>query len=163
MNKKGLSILLGLMLLTVLLISNLAFSDTAISDPVEFQSKMMKSVAGQVKSAADLTVTEDNRAILAALLTLEFQVQQPDNTIDLTLPMYVTRSGDMAAAVFAVSNGYAMVVFQKQPLSTTYCILYDKDPKLVKASLEMISDDVWEVNFQKYTEKLSALVAQISK
>ena len=63
------------------------------STPVQFDSKLMVSVSDQIQEATDLTLTDDSRAVLAALLTLEYQVQEPDIKIDFTSPIFVSKSG----------------------------------------------------------------------
>ena len=129
--------------------------------PIQFDSKMMPSVSSQIREATDLTSTEDSRAVLAALLTLEFQVQEPDCKIDFTSPIYVSKSGTMAAVSFNTTNGYVLVIYQTNPLTTYYSFADSSDPTVAQAALEMSSDDVWKVGYNLYLEKLTALVQQI--
>ena len=60
---------------------------------VTFNPKMMKSVSSQISEATDFTINVNNRAILAALLTLEYQYQCPNKIIDFTKPILVSKSG----------------------------------------------------------------------
>lgn len=133
----------------------------AQSDLIQFTSVMMKSVSSQINEATDLTTTTDNRAVLAALLTLEFKNQKPKDTIDFTSPIYVSTSGTIAAVSFNTSKGYVIVMYQMHPLSTLYGYCETKDPQMEKAILEMSSDRVWEVSFDLYLEKLNILVQQL--
>ena len=128
---------------------------------IVFKSKMMRSVSSQINSATDLTTTGTNRAVLAALLTLEFAAQRPDCTIDYTKPIYVGKSGTMASVMFCTSKGYVLVIYQMNPLSTSYGIVNEKNAAVAKASLALVSDDVWEVPLDLYTEKLTLLVDQL--
>ena len=133
----------------------------AQSDLIRFNSVMMKSVSSQLNEATDLTTTKENRAVLAALLVLEFQNQKPNDTFDYTSPIYVSKSGTIAAVSFNTSKGYVMVMYQMHPMTTHYAYCDTKNPQLVKATLEMISDRVWEVSLDLFIEKLSILVQQL--
>lgn len=130
--------------------------------PVQFDSKMMESVSSQIQEATDLTITEDSRAVLAALLTLEYQVQEPEIKIDFTSPIFVSKSGTMAAVSFNTMEGYVLVIYQMNPLTTYYSFADSSDSQIAKAALEMSSDEVWEVPYDLYLEKLTAIVQQIS-
>ena len=55
-----------------------------------------------------------------------------------------------------------MVIYQMHPLSTSYCYLGDDDAALAKAALELVSDNVWVVPLNEYTEKLQLLIEEIS-
>jgi len=154
--KKGISYLL--IVLSILLMIQPAFSEDA---PIQFDSKMMTSVSSQIQEATDLTLTEDNRAVLAALLTLEFQVQEPDVKIDFASPIYASKSGTMAAVSFNTTRGYVLVIYQMNPLTTYYSFADSSDSSIAQAALEMSSDEVWEVPYDLYLEKLTALVQQI--
>lgn len=153
--------------LMLLLALVLAFAPAAqaeegdISELVEFDSVMMESVSGQIRSAADMTLTEDNRAALAAMLSLEFVHQQPDFHIDYTLPIYVCKQGDMAAVAFGGDEDYVLVIYQSDPLSTGYAYLYGNDAAVVRAALEATNEDVWEVAIDDYNRLLAALVEQL--
>ena len=138
-------------------------SGNSIDNPIQFKSKMMVSVSSQIREATDLTLTEDNRAVLAALLTLEYQVQEPNNKIDFTSPIFVAKFGTMASASFNTTKGYAIVIYQMNPLTTYYSYADSSDSRVAKAALEMSSDKVWEVPYDIYLEKLTALVQQISQ
>ena len=128
---------------------------------VTFDNRMMKSVSSQIDEATDLTTTGNNRAILAALLTLEYQYQCPNNTIDYSKPILVSKSGTMAAVSFAIQGDYVMVIYQMHPLSTSYGYLGDDSAAMAKAALEMISDGVWTVPLDLYNTKLDLLIQQI--
>ena len=147
-----------LIILCMLLMIQPSFSENAL---IKFDSKMMSSVSSQINEATDLTLTEDYRAVLAALLTLEFQVQEPDIAIDFTSPIYASKSGTMAAVSFNTTRGYVLVIYQMNPLTTYYSFADSSDSAVAKAALEMSSDDVWEVSYQLYLEKLTLLVQQI--
>lgn len=138
-------------------------SVNSIDNPIQFDSKMMPSVSSQIKEATDFTITDDNRAILAALLTLEYQVQEPDNKIDFTSPLFVAKYGTMASVSFNTDKGYVLVIYQMNPLTTYYSCANSSDSRVAKAALEMSSDEVWEVPYDIYLEKLTALIQQISK
>ena len=155
--KKGISYLL-IILCGLLLLIQPSLGENAL---IQFDSKMMTSVSSQIQEATDLTLTEDNRAVLAALLTLEFQVQEPDVKIDFTSPIYASKSGTMAAVSFNTTKGYALVVYQMNPLTTYYSFADSSDSSIAQAALEMSSDKVWEVPYDLYLEKLTALVQQI--
>ena len=129
---------------------------------VTFNPKMMKSVSGQISEATDLTMTGNNRAILAALLTLEYQYQCPNKIIDFTKPILVSKSGTMAACAFAIQGDYVMAIFQMHPLGTSYGYLGDGNAPMAKAALEMISDDVWTVPLKEYNTKLELLIQQFN-
>ncbi len=152
-------VLFLLIISCLLLVAYPAFSENT---PVQFDSKLLESVSSQIQEATDLTLKEDTRAVLAALLTLEFQVQEPDIKIDFTSPIYVSKSGTMAAASFNTAKGYALVIYQMNPLTTYYSFADSSDSRIAKAALEMSSDEVWEVSYDLYLEKLTALVQQIT-
>lgn len=128
---------------------------------VSFDSKMMKSVSSQINEATDLTTSGNNRAVLAALLTLEYQYQCPNAKIDYTKPLLVSKSGTMAATAFAIQGDFVMVIYQMHPLSTSYCYLGDDNAEMAKAALEMVSENVWTVPLNEYNTKLSLLIQQI--
>ena len=142
----------------LLLMIHPSFSENT---PVQFDSKMMASVSSQIQEATDLTLTEDSRAVLAALLTLEFQVQEPDAQIDFESPIYVSKSGTMAAVSFNTLRGYVLVIYQMNPLTTYYSFADSSDSTFARAALEMSSDEVWDVSYDLYLEKLTAIVQQI--
>ena len=135
--------------------------DESVSDLQEFKSVMMKSVASQINQATDLTTTDNDRAILAALLTLEFANQQPDFKIDYSLPMYVCKTGTIASVAVGGEKDYAVILFQSKPLSTSYGLFHTTDYKKVKAALMMSSESVWQVDLGLYNEKLEALIGQL--
>lgn len=139
-----------------------AFAKAETSDLVEFKSKMMQSISDQIHSASDLTTSEDNRAILAALLSLEFANQRPDFTIDYLLPIYVCKQGDIAAVALGGEDDYALVIYQSDPLATCYGILKGNNPSTIQATLEVSNESVWKVSLDDYNEKLLALISQIS-
>ena len=126
-----------------------------------YEIKMMKSVSSQINQATDLTTTGSSRAVLAALLTLEYQYQCPSSKIDYTKPIFVSKSGTMAAVVFAVQDDYVMVIYQMHPLSTSYCYLGDNNATMAKTALEMVSESVWTVPLNEYNKKLELLIQQI--
>ncbi len=128
---------------------------------VTFSNKMMKSVSSQINEATDLTTTGNNRAVLAALLTLEYQYQCPNNKIDYTKPILVSKNGTMAAVSFAIQGDYVMVIYQMHPLSTSYGYLGNDNSTMAKAALEMISENVWIVPLNEYNTKLELLIQQI--
>ena len=132
------------------------------SDLINFDSKMMDSVSSQISEATDLTTSADNRAVLAALLTLEYQVQESANQIDFDSPIFVGKSGTIASVAFNSTKGYVVVIYQMNPLTTCYGYSNSEDSSLVKASLEIACDKVWTVSYEKYLEKLAALVEQIN-
>ena len=150
----------SLVLLSIFLIFSVVAS-ADVEKPIQFKSKMMDSVSSQLKEATDLTLTENNRAVLAALLTLEFQVQEPDIKIDFESPIYVGKSGTIASASFNTTKGYVLVLYQMHPLTTYYSFSDSKSSKMAEAALKMSSDDVWEVSYDLYLEKLTALVQQL--
>ena len=132
------------------------------SEPIQFESILLKSFASQIKEASDLTLTENNRAILAAAMTLEYQVQEPDSKVDLTTPIYAARSGTMASVSFNTDKGYVLIIFQMNPLTTYYGFANSSDPQMAYGALLMSSDEVWEVPFDLFYEKLKLLVDQIT-
>ncbi len=152
-----------LIMVTVLhLIPVSAFGENSVfSDMTEFRGKMMESVASQLSSAADLTSTSGNRAILAALLSLEFVTQCPDFSIDYSLPIYACVQGDIAAIALGGEEDYALVIFQMNPLSTSYGFLYGNNPATVKVALDAANESVWQVPIDEYNEKLALLVEQL--
>lgn len=131
------------------------------SDLTEFDSVMMPSVAEQISSAADLTDTDDNCAILAAILTLEYTNQQRNFTMDFTKPMYVCKQDDIASVAFSDGINYVIVIFQSKPLYTGYGILYDNDSATVKSTLELTNESVKQVSLTKYNEKMKILIDQL--
>lgn len=155
------------LLVIVCMFSNIFFlgrsnaEELFVGDLVEFNSKMMESVSSQISSATDLTTTSNNRAILAALLSLEFVYQRHDLEIDYSFPIYVGKSGTMASVMFCTESGYVLVIYQKAPLSTGYGISNIKDAYIAKKALEIASDSVWEVPLNLYNEKLALLVNQL--
>lgn len=136
-------------------------AEAETSELVEFKSKMMQSVSSQINSASDLTTTEGNRAVLAALLTLEFTYQRPDYTIDYTQPIYVCKQGNLASVAFGGSDGYVLVIYQSDPLSTSYGFFTGRQPAIIRATLAATSDSVWTVAIDDYNEKLAALIGQL--
>lgn len=146
--------------LAVLNVSSIS-AKAETSELVEFKSVMMESVSDQIHSASDLTTTENNRAILAALLTLEFAYQRPDYTIDYTQPIYVCKQGDLASVAFAGSDSYALVIYQSNPLSTSYGFFTGKQPSIIQATLTVTNESVWTVDIDDYNEKLVALIEQL--
>ena len=152
--------------LIILVVSTAMFTEAigeagGFSELTEFKGKMMESVASQINSATDLTTTSGNRAILAALLSLEFTTQQPNFTIDYTLPIFACKQGNIAAVAVGGEEDYALIIFQMNPLSTSYGYLYGNDPATVKAALEATNESVWQVPLDEYNEKLAALVDQL--
>ncbi len=131
------------------------------SELVEFKSVMMESVSSQIHSASDLTTTENNRAALAAMLSLEFVNQRPDFTIDYLLPIYVCKQGNIAAVAPGGNEDYVLVIYQSDPLSTSYGILKGNNPNTIQATLEETSESVWKVSIDDYNENLLALIGQI--
>lgn len=131
------------------------------SELVEFKSVMMESVSDQIHSASDLTATENNRAALAAMLSLEFANQRPDFTIDYLLPIYVCKQGDLAAVALGGEDDYALVIYQSDPLATCYGILKGDNPNTIQATLKATNESVWKVSIDDYNEKLLALIGQI--
>lgn len=135
---------------------------SSVSNLIQFNSKMMPSVSSQINEATDLTISESNRALLAALLTLEFQVQESNVEIDYQSPIYVAKYGTVVSASFNTSKGYVVVMYQMHPLTTYYSFSNSTDATIAKLALEMSSDSVWEVPFAMYYEMLAQLVNQIS-
>ena len=131
------------------------------SDLVEFRSTMMESVSSQINEATDLTITSDKRAILAALLSLEFVNQKTDFTIDYTLPIYACKQGKIASVAVGGEDNYALIIYQMNPLATSYGILYGNNPTVIRATLEATNESVWQVPINVYNEKLSELVSQL--
>lgn len=128
---------------------------------VEFESYMMESISSQINTAADLTITANNRAILAALLSLEFSMQKPDFTIDYSLPIYVCKQGNIAAVAIGGEDDYALIIYESKPLSTSYGMLYGNNPATVRTTLEISNESVWEVGLDEYNQKLAALIGQL--
>lgn len=155
--KKNISCFLIIVSVLLLLVQPALSENT----PIQFESKMMASISSQIREATDLTLSEDTRAVLAALLTLEFQTQEPDVKIDFTSPIYVSKSGTMAAVSFNTTKGYVLVIYQMNPLTTYYSFADSSDSTIAKKALEISSDEVWEVTYDLYLEKLTALVQQI--
>lgn len=155
------------MVFLLCLLSNVTFADiseaenTLFSDLITFKSIMMKSVSDQLSSATDLTTTNNNRAVLAALLSLEFANQRPDLKINYNQPIFVGKSGNMASVMFGTEMGYVMVVFKMHPLSTSYGISSIINATMAKSGLLMVSDNVWDVPINLYTEKLAILINQL--
>ena len=141
---------------------NIPEDDKAYSDLVVFESTMMESVSDQISSATDLTTTSTNRAVLAALLSLEFANQKPDFEIDYSLPIYVCKQGNIASVAIGGTKDYALVIFQMNPLSTSYGIFEGNDPATIKATLDTTNENVWQVSLDEYNEKLAGIVDQIS-
>ena len=139
-------------------------SNGTASDLVFFDSVMMRSVSSQVSSALDLTTSKDNRAVLAALLTLEYKVLFPDANFNLYKPMYISSSKQdgIAALTICVDDGYVMIIYKSKPLSTSYAYLNTSDSSDVKTALGMISDSVWTVEIDDFNEKMALLVDQLS-
>ena len=158
--RRRIRVLLTIALLAVGL-SGFSEEITGFSELTPFKGKMMDSVASQLNSAVDLTTTSGNRAILAALLSLEFATQKTDFTIDYSLPIYVCKQDDIASVAVGGEEEYAVVIFQMNPLSTSYGFLYGNDPATVRTALEAANESVWQVPVDEYNEKLAALVAQL--
>lgn len=133
----------------------------SFSELTEFKSVMMESVSDQIDKATDFMSTANDRAILAALLSLEFANQQPDFKYDYSLPIYVCKQGDIASVAMGGEKDYVVIIFQNKPLSTSYGYFYDATPATAKAALEMTNEEVWTVDLDTYNEKLAALVQQI--
>lgn len=150
-----------LALILILGVSALAYGEEYSSELTEFKSYMMESISSQINSAADLTATANNRAILAALLSLEFSMQRGDFEIDYSLPIYACKNGKIASVAIGGKDDYAVIIYQSSPLSTSYGILYGNNPATVKASLEISNESVWEVGLDDYNTKLAALISQL--
>lgn len=155
--------MLCLILMGTLLLTSVAFSEST-DDMTEFQSIMMASVSSQIESAADLTTTAGNRATLAALLSLEFINQQPDFKFNYSQPIYVSVQGDLASVAFAGEEDYVLVLYQADPLFTSYGYLKGaaSSPNLVKAAMMAAGESIWSVPYYEYSVKLAAVAAQIS-
>lgn len=153
-------VLIVLSLVTMTVVG--ALGDDDFSELTEFKGKMMESVASQLSSASDMTTTSGNRAILAALLSLEFATQRPDFTIDYTLPIYVCKHGDIASLAVGGDEDYAVIIFQMNPLYTSYGFLHGNEPATVIAALKAANENLWQVPLEEYNEKLAALVSQLS-
>ena len=134
---------------------------TGISDFVTFNSKMMESVSSQLNSATDLTTSTTNRAVLAALLSLEFADQRPDFKLDYTLPIYVSKLGRVASVAIGGEKGYALILYQMNPLKTGYGILDSTDSSVIRNTLEASNEAVWQVSLDDYNKNLAALVEQL--
>ncbi len=162
--KKIVSVLLVIMILASFSNSAFAASKKKIttSELTEFKSMMMKSVSSQVSYASDFTVDKDKRAVLAALLTLEYKYQDPDFEFDYSKPIYVSKAGKMASVTFFGTNGECVaVIYQSKPLSTSYGYIYNATASNVKTVLNKTSDQVWKVEIKDYNKYLAALIEQL--
>ncbi|MBE5806767.1 MAG: hypothetical protein E7317_00285 [Clostridiales bacterium] len=138
-----------------------AFAAEGMSDLKPFPNMMMDSVASQLNSATDLTIAEENRAILAALLTLEYCYYTNTNEIDYTQPIFVGKKDTTVSCAFATGDDYVVVFFQMNPTSTSYGKIYDCDSAMARVTMMMASDEVWPVAYDLYEEKLAAVIDQI--
>ena len=142
-------------------VSNTNGESESFSELVEFDSIMMESISDQINKATDFMTTNNDRAVLAALLSLEFANQQPNFKYDYKKPIYVCKLGDIASVAMGGEKDYVVIIYQAHPLSTSYGYLYDATPQTAKAALEVTNEKVWTVDLDTYNEKLEAVVNQL--
>ena len=142
-------------------VSNTNGESESFSELVEFDSIMMESISDQITKATDFMTTNNDRAVLAALLSLEFANQQPNFKYDYKKPIYVCKLGDIASVAMGGEKDYVVIIYQAHPLSTSYGYLYDATPQTAKAALEVTNEKVWTVDLDTYYEKLEAVVKQL--
>ena len=114
-------------------------------------------------SAADITADPEGRALLAALMTVEFTEQQPDVEIDTSKPIFVALMDDMAIVVFDTDQGYAQLFLQLDPLATCYGYIETHNAGAVQVDLEGSSEQVWELSEDEYYDALIDLATQLAE
>lgn len=153
---------IAILLMALILVSHHAFAAGEMSGLTVFPNVMMDASADQLNEATDLTITENNRAILAAMLTLEYCNYAGTTAIVFSQPIFVGKKDTTASCAFAVGNDYIVVFFQMHPTSTSYGKIYDCNAGMARITMEMASDEVWPVGYDLYMEKLEAVVEQLS-
>ncbi len=130
---------------------------------VFFQSRWVEQYMNNYASAADITADPEGRALLAALMTVEFTEQQPDVEIDTSKPIFVALMDDMAIVVFDTDQGYAQLFLQLDPLATCYGYIETHNAGAVQVDLEGSSEQVWELSEDEYYDALIDLATQLAE
>lgn len=130
---------------------------------VFFQSRWVAKYMQNYGSASEITADPDGRALLAALLTVEYTEQQPDVEIDTSKPIFVGKMDDMAIVAFDTDQGYAQLFLQMDPLATCYGYIETHNPDSVRVDLEGSTDQIWELTEDEYYDALIALATQLSE
>ena len=127
----------------------------------KFNSIMMKSASSQVRQPTDFLLNDGNRAIIAALLTLEFQCQKPNVKIDFTNPIYVGKKDSSVFVVFSIGTKYVSVFYSFPPLTTAYGYIDAMTDSAIRNSLSIVSDTYYKVDMRKYNSVLQKLIKQL--
>ena len=130
---------------------------------VFFQSRWVAKYMQKYGSASEITADPDGRALLAALLTVEYTEQQPDVEIDTSKPIFVGKMDDMAIVAFDTDQGYAQLFLQMDPLATCYGYIETHNPDSVRVDLEGSTDQIWELTEDEYYDALIALATQLAE
>ena len=130
---------------------------------VFFQSRWVAKYMQNYGSASEITEDPDGRALLAALLTVEYTEQQPDVEIDTSKPIFVGKMDDMAIVAFDTDQGYAQLFLQMDPLATCYGYIETHNPDSVRVDLEGSTDQIWELTEDEYYDALIALATQLAE
>ncbi len=136
-------------------------NSNGLSDAIVFKSKMMQSISDQLSSATQMTTTSGNRAVLAALLSLEYTNQVNSPYIDFTKPILVGKKDAIAAVAFCVGEYYVLVMYQAHPLYTAYFYLDTNSPSLVEATMSLTNDQYWKVSLSEYNVKMALLIKEL--
>ena len=130
---------------------------------VFFDGKWTKNFISGYAAAADMTIEAENRALLAALMTVEFTEQEPKLNIDTEKPIFVASMEDMAVVAFDSDQGYVHIFLQLDPMAICYGFINTHDPDYMLVDLESTSDMVWQVTEDEYYEALIALATQLAE
>ncbi len=133
------------------------------TDLVFYQNRWTARYVQGYATAAEMIQDEDGRALLAALMTVEFTEQQPDEEIDTERTIYVASMDEMAVVAFDSTRGYVRMFLQLDPLASCYGFVNTHDSIEMMMELESTSDQVWEVSEDEYYDALIALATQLTE
>ena len=133
------------------------------SDLVFFQPRWTGPFMAGYSTASEIAMDPDGRALLAALMTVEFTDQVQDAEVDTEKPIYVGAMEDMTVVAFDTNKGYARIFLQLDPLATSYGYIQTHDAEAVRTDMESICDQVWDLNEDAYYDALIALAEELAE
>lgn len=111
-------------------------------------------------SASDFTKTEDMRALLSVILSLEFSNQETGYEYDFTNPIYVAINQlDLVTVALGVEDGYVCIFYSDltDPITTAYTFLDTTSSRVMQLVLEENNKSVWEVSLSDYYKQAKTL------
>ena len=133
------------------------------TDLVFFQTRWTERFVKGYSSAAEMAGNPDSRALLAALMTVEFTDQQPEAEIDTEKPIFVAEMDDMAIVAFDSTQGYVQIFMQLDPLACCYGYIKSHDPDSVRMELDSTSSMIWQVSEDEYYDALISLATELTE